>query len=897
MTAGDPPSAIPVFGAVLRRLRTAATLSQEELAARAGLSVRAVSNLERGVHPAPRLETVRRLADALCLEATERAGLIAAARPELAASPVAVSEQARPLAALPLPLTHLIGREPEMDMTTALSRRPPSLPLPRTPLIGREREVAAVRELLLREDVPLLTLTGPGGVGKTRLALHVAAGAAAAFPDGVWFVPLDPLRAPSLVVPAIAEALELREMGARPLRDRLTGYLQKRQLLLVLDNFEHVVAAAPEITTLLSACPRLTVLITSRDVLHLSGEHSFPVSPLTVPEPGVLPSLADLMTFAAIRLFLARAEAVQPGFALTEATAATVAAICQRLDGLPLAIELAAARVGHLPVAALLERLAGTVQRPVGLRVLTGGARDLPARLRTMQAAIGWSYDLLSPEEQRLFRRLAVFRGGFTLEAAEAVGAGIGGEREVFELVASLADQSLLRREEQEDLPRYRMLETVREYGLEQLAASSELEDARRQHADHFLALAERAAPEWAGPAPGVWLDRLESERDNLREALAWAHEARATEIACQLASALHWFWRSRGPVGEGRQWTEALLAGAEEVAPTLRATLLMGAGDLAITRGEFARAAELLEASMSLARELGDWPTLAYALGFRGAAAVYEDHLDLGEEFVVEAVSVARAAAVPFWHAWGLTVLAAIARSRTDHARAAALLAESNALCQAEHIAWPTALNLSLMSEIATDLGEFDRAEALGREALRRAWAIGERRYFAGALAGLARAVAARGDLEWAARLYGAVDAVLEVTGANLPVMALPSFASARAAVRAALGEARFTAAWSAGHALPPLDVLAEADRGVNSAEPAADDAPTRRSAAPYRLTARELEVLRLVAAGHSNREIATALFVTQRTAATHVSHILAKLGVRSRSEAAAWAVRYGLA
>jgi non-specific serine/threonine protein kinase len=321
-----------------------------------------------------------------------------------------------------------------------------------------------------------------------------------------------------------------------------------------------------------------------------------------------------------------------------------------------------------------------------------------------------------------------------------------------------------------------------------------------------------------------------------------------------------------------------------------------MGAGDLAMTQGEFTRAAELLEASIALARELGDRPSLAHALLWRGATAVYEGQLDAGEEFVSEAVGVAGAMGAPFWHAWGLSVLAAIARGRGDHARAMALLAESNALCEAERIAWPTALNFSLMSQIATDLGEFERAEALGREALRRAWEIGERRYFAGALAGLARVVAARGDPEWAARLYGAVDAVLEITGA-LPVMALPSFEPVRAAVRAVLGEALFAAAWSYGHALPPVEVLAEAERGVISAGPAADDTRTERSEAPSRLTARELDVLRLVAAGHSNREIATALFVTQRTAATHVSHILSKLGVGSRSEAAAWAVRYGLA
>jgi ATP/maltotriose-dependent transcriptional regulator MalT len=333
------------------------------------------------------------------------------------------------------------------------------------------------------------------------------------------------------------------------------------------------------------------------------------------------------------------------------------------------------------------------------------------------------------------------------------------------------------------------------------------------------------------------------------------------------------------------------------KVEPALRAALLMGAGDLAMTQGEFARAAELLDASIVLARELSDWPTLAHALFFRGATAVYEGQFDLGEEFVDQAVGVAGAMGAPFWHAWGLSVLAAIARGRGDHAHASALLAESNSVCQAERIAWPTALNLSLMGEIATDLGELDRADALGREGLRVAWAIGERRYFAGALAGLARAVAARGDPEWGARLYGAVDAVLEATGANLPLTALPSFEPARDAVRAALGEAGFVTARSAGRAQPLSAVLAEAERRAASAFQPAEGERAGRTGIPFGLTARELEVLRLMAAGRTNREIGAALFVTPRTAATHVTHILTKLGVDSRIEAASWAVRYGLA
>jgi DNA-binding CsgD family transcriptional regulator len=332
-------------------------------------------------------------------------------------------------------------------------------------------------------------------------------------------------------------------------------------------------------------------------------------------------------------------------------------------------------------------------------------------------------------------------------------------------------------------------------------------------------------------------------------------------------------------------------------VAPALRAALLTGAGDLAMAQGEFARAAELLEAGTALAREHGERSILADALGWRGATAVYQGQLGLAEACEAEAVALARATGAPPWRALGLTILAAIARARDDLPRAAALLAASNAACQADRIAWPTALNQSQLGELATDRGELDRAEALGREGLRRAWAIGERRYLAGALAGLARTAAARGDPARAARLYGAVDAVLEATGANLPMTAVLGYERARAAVRAALGEPAFAAARAGGRALPLPEAVAEAGRGAAPAAAAAGAERAARTGAPAGLTARELEVLRLVAAGHTNREIGAALLVTRRTAATHVTHILAKLGVESRTAAGAWAVRHGLA
>jgi predicted ATPase len=418
------------------------------------------------------------------------------------------------------------------------------LPRPLTSFVGREGEIAAIVTRLRREDVHLVTLTGAGGVGKTRLAIRVAKAVAADFPDGLWFVPLAPVRDPDLIASTVAQFLGVPETGERSITEVLTGLLAQRQALLILDNFEHVLEAAPLITDLLAACPAVKVLVTSRAVLRLSGEHDITIPPLASVNPEQLPSLALLREAEAVRLFVDRATAANNDFVQTDATIVDVAILCARLDGLPLAIELAAARTRVLSPRVMLQRLD---QR---LRLLTGGARDQPARLRSLQGAIAWSYDLLTPDEQALFRRLAVFAGGFSLEAAEAVcRAGASETIDVLDGVASLVDNSLLGREDGAEAigARFAMLETVHEFALDQLHATGEQAVIQRAHAEPFLALAEQGERELIGPDERIWMERLVLEHANLRAALAWATAQSAPEIGLRLAGALGDFWTGLG--------------------------------------------------------------------------------------------------------------------------------------------------------------------------------------------------------------------------------------------------------------------------------------------------------------------------------------------------------------
>jgi predicted ATPase/class 3 adenylate cyclase/Tfp pilus assembly protein PilF len=715
-----------------------------------------------------------------------------------------------------------------------------NLPLQPTPLIGREKEVSEVCDLLGGEATRLLTLTGPGGIGKTRLALQAAADLLDDFPDGTFFSQLATLSEAELLIPAIAETLGMKETAEQPLDESLKDYLSERRLLLVLDNFEQVLEAAPAVTELLAVAPGLKVLATSRTPLRLYGEHMFPVPPLSLPDLKRPPPLERLRQYEAVGLFLERAQAVKPDFKVTNESAPAVAEICVRLDGLPLAIELAAARITMLPPRAMLQRLGSS------LKLLTGGARDLPERQQTLRATIEWSFALLEEGEQLLFGRLAVFSGGRTLEAIEAICDAQGDlPVDAFEGISSLLDKSLLRQEEGPNgEPRFVMLETIHEFAREKLEQSGEAEEIKRLHAQYFLTLAEEAYPELKGPHQLEWLERLEAEQDNIRVAFSWALERKEVEVALRLGGALSWFWWVRG-YSEGRRWLEEALAMDGIVSPEVRAMALAGAGGLAWQQGEldrakeaceegleliahegreaseaklwlllylgwvsleredYGRAKQLFEEELALSREMSDTWWIANSLLCLSGVSHYLGNFEKATELNEESMDLFREQGDKVYLAWCLNNLAMVVYSHGDLGRAGKLIEEAVALRRELGAKGDVAAFLCNLGWIALLQDDLGRAADLYRESLSLSWDTGLNPLVQDALEGLACLAAARVEAERAAQLWGAAQALHETKGIPRDPDFLAEADARIDAVRSGMGAEAWEEVWRKGQAM----------------------------------------------------------------------------------------------
>ena len=741
----------------LKELRAASGMTQEELAERAGISARTVSDLERGLRTGVHSDTAHRLASALGLGDQERLRFETLARGRVAASGPAARSNA--------------------------------LPVPPTRLLGRARELATIKASLEDPEVRLLTLTGPGGIGKTRLALEAAAQVPALFADGVFFASLGELSDASLVAPELAKAIGVVETGPELLK-LLTSRLSGLHALVVLDTFEHLTPAAPLVYSLLLNCPQSTFLVTSRSALRLRGEHEFPVPPLELP--------------SATALFWERAHAVRPELELDAESDALVTEICRKLDGLPLALELAAARAKHLPLAAIREQLEDRLQ------LLVGGPRDLPLRQRAIRDTVGWSHDLLGPREQTLFRRLSVFAGGFSADAVAAVCGSLDEVGDALEGISALVDQNLVVLEPNRSDARYDMLDVVREYGAAELSAARETEAIERAHALHYLALSESAEPHLVRTGHADWFRRLDLERGNLRRGLAWTIEGREALLALRYIVALWRYWRQRGEFAEGRRWSDQALAVAGQSPPSLRAKALWAASALAFPQGDQASMAEMAAEALELAGQSEDPMDRRNALTIKGMVAMLEGRWGDALDSYGEGVAVASALGTT----WQLG---------TSHLNFGTALLHSGRIEEAV-AACESALGvyrdlgddvfaaraISVLAQAALAGNQIDRADRLAREALTSVAALGERQGMVEGLINLAAVAAARSENERAAALAGAAEAIRETIAARAADFDVAISDRLLDRAKASVSETRWRRSWERGRALDPAAAIA---------------------------------------------------------------------------------------